>query len=99
MTKTLLPLCRILAWFVLAYFILSWVVISSRSLSAFLAGGWVGTFNYLRENARAFEPRDPSAWEVFERYCLLALLTAAAGLSVRLTRPRRRGSSAKGEEN
>lgn len=49
-------------------------------------GGWPQAVDYLRENARAFEPRILSWPEVVLRYGVVAVLTMASGLVVWISR-------------
>ncbi len=84
------PVLRGLAWLSLIALLSFWILLLSRCVLAYSGGGWTAAVEYLRENARAYEPRLPSWPVVAFRYSLMGAVTALAWMCVRVCRPRHR---------
>ena len=82
------PVLRGVAWLGLIALMVFWILLVGRCLVAYSGGGWTAAVEYLRENARAYEPRLPSWPVVVFRYSLMAVATALAWFCVRLCRTR-----------
>ena len=86
MTTRIRLLLRYSAWTLLSVLLLYWLAVAGQLVWNGINGGWPQAVDYLRENARAFEPRILSWSEVLLRYGLVAVLTIASGLVVWISR-------------
>jgi hypothetical protein len=86
----ILPVFRIASWLLLGVCALFWILLVGRSVAAYLDGGGMVVFDFLRENARAFAPRVLPIWEVALRYSGWALVTILACVGVRCTSSKKR---------
>jgi len=86
MSNSIRGILRGLAWLGLSILGLYWFAVGGQFVSNYRAGGWAQAADYLRDNARAFEPRILTWTETIIRYCVAAILTGILALGLWVTR-------------